>query len=108
MKAYLELHHSNGTAGNHVTDDELGDDVETELVGGDGLDDTNRHGEGHRCRISSAGMHTRCAIEHTEQQGDDVSPDGHLGVPNLDDDDTKDEHDDCEHESAIGMYVERC
>ena len=45
MNAYLKLHHSNGTAGNHVTDDKLGNDVETELVGGDGLNDTDRNRE---------------------------------------------------------------
>ena len=44
--------------------------------------------------------------KRTEEQSDAVGPDGHLSVPDLDDDDAKDEHDDCERESAIAMHVE--
>ena len=95
MRAYLELHHSNGTAGNHVTDDKLGNDVETELVGGDSLDDTNRHGEGHCCKCASVSMRRAYTIVHTEQQGDDVGPDGHLSRPDLDADDAEHEHRHC-------------
>jgi hypothetical protein len=36
----LEQHHGNGATGKHVTDDELGNDVETGLLTGDSLNDT--------------------------------------------------------------------
>lgn len=41
----LEDHHRNGFAGNSETDDQLGDDVETDLLVGDGLDHTDGEGQ---------------------------------------------------------------
>ena len=38
----LEHHHSNRTTGECVTNDKLGNDIETDLLVGDGLDDTDR------------------------------------------------------------------
>ena len=40
----LEHHHSDGLAGEQVTDDQLGDDVQTDLLVSDGLNDTNGDG----------------------------------------------------------------
>ena len=40
----LEHHHSDGLAGEQVTDDQLSDDVQTDLLVSDGLDDTNGDG----------------------------------------------------------------
>ena len=41
----LKQHHGDGAARLHITDDELGNDVETELNVGDGLDHTDRNHE---------------------------------------------------------------
>ena len=40
----LEHHHSDGLAGEQVTDDQLSDDVQTDLLVSDGLNDTNGDG----------------------------------------------------------------
>ena len=37
----LKHHHCNGLSGEHVTDDELSDNVETDLLIGDSLDHTD-------------------------------------------------------------------
>ena len=38
----LEQHHTHRTTGKSVTDDKFGNDIETDLLVGDGLDDTDR------------------------------------------------------------------
>ena len=45
----LEKHHWEVLSGNHITNDQLGDDVQTKLVGGNGLNDTDgdRQGKGY-------------------------------------------------------------
>lgn len=44
----LEHHHRYGSSGEGVTDDQLGDDVEANLLIGDGLNHTNRDDIGER------------------------------------------------------------
>ena len=58
----LEKHHGDGAAGKHVTEDHLSDDVETGLLVGNGLDDTDGDDE-----------------EDGEKDGEDVGPGGKLG-----------------------------
>ena len=44
----LEHHHGNGTTRKRVTDDELGNDVQADLLVGDSLDNANGDGV-HEC-----------------------------------------------------------
>lgn len=72
----LEQHHGERTAGYGVADNQFGDDIETDLLVGDRLDHTNGND-----------------ITEGDQKGQHETPDRELGWPNLDDDDSKYEHD---------------
>ena len=73
----LEHHHGDGAAGERVADDELRDDVQADLLVRDRLDDADGDD-----------------VEERDEQREDEGPHGHLGVVDLDTDDTKDKHDD--------------
>lgn len=71
----FEHHHGDWASGKHVSDDQLGDDVQSNLLIGNGLDHTNGNG-----------------VDKGDDQSDDKCPDGELSGPYFDGDDTKDEH----------------
>lgn len=71
----LEHHHGDGAAREGITDDELSDDVETDLLVSNGLDHADRDN-----------------IDERDNQGKDEVLNGEFGFPNLDGDNTKREH----------------
>ena len=73
----LEDHDGNGSSGNHVAGNELGEDVESQQLVGDRKQDAEGKDE-----------------DQCEDDGEDVSPEWHLRVVNLDGNGSKDEGDD--------------
>ena len=73
----LEHHHGNGATREHVTEDHLSDDVQTGLLVGDSLDDTDGDGE-----------------NNTDEDSDNVSPPGEVSLVGNSGDHTEDEGDD--------------
>ena len=69
------------------------DILETDLLVGDGLDHTNGDGVHERYRIVRQGDALRRTIKvRTDNEGEDERPHGELSVPELDRNDTEDEH----------------
>jgi len=71
----LEHHHCDGMSGESITDDQFGDDVQADLLIGDGLDHANGDD-----------------VHEGDDEREDECPDWHLGFEDLDRDDTEDEH----------------
>jgi hypothetical protein len=71
----LEHHHCDRPAGKRVSDDQLCDNVKADLLVRDRLDDADRDD-----------------VDERDAEREDEAPDWHLGVVDLDTDDTKSEH----------------
>lgn len=96
----LEHHHRHGLPGERVANDQLSNNVEPDLLVGDRLDHAYRDDvhEGDDLRAGILRVSGREMAEGNERgtyQREDEGPDGHLRRPDLDGDDTEDEHGHC-------------
>lgn len=86
----LEQHHCEWAARHPVADNQLGDDIESNLLVRDSLNHTDWNG-----------------VDKRNQEGDDKGVDGELGIPNFKGDDREREHGDCTEGRGLGLLPEK-